>query len=358
MKLNVSSFVFAAALAGCFAEPEPPEPAGPPGHLVMALVTTGSDGASYRLLDTAKLEVRNESFFEVFSLGDYAATVVINVPAGDYQVTLVPDFDYTEWPLIRDDGDGTTTDVTSKLLTPMPVSVTVEADQMTALVLAFQVAASGVVTFALGALDVSAEVQLVEASGHLLEYDCEAEIAAATVHEGAPEELDGYWPPAGTSGVQVQFSGSVDKWELSSGSTACAGVALDVPYFAGHPALVDLLNETLTVLQPHPATLCVVAEDGTQRLEIQTARFGPAQTPTLAGLGSGDFIFSSRFAAELAEPVFDGATLDLGLLDWTHGPTALSGELHVDAATDEGVVPWYHADFAGTVIVRLAPQSE
>lgn len=347
-------FILLTTLAGCAAQD------APQGRMSVALVTPGPGGTTYELTQGAVLEVRSEAFFESVPLSGNTAAVIISLPVGTYEATLRhPHGFVTAWPLIRHNADGSTTTVMGTLLTPMPVGVTILADDQTSLVLSFRVAASGVITFEGGQLDVSADVAVVAATGAFLHFGAdEATVTSATIGAGAPPALASYWPAQGTSGLTLILAGEVSKWEQVSGAKVCAGVALGFPNVSGNAAFADLVDETLTLLGPYPAKVCTYTQGDAHFLEVQLARSGPAQTATLAAQGPGEYIFEAFFAAELPVPIFDGQTLDLSLLDWTHGPLPLRGGIAVTRVTGGDPVLWYQGDLDGVASFAFNPTAE
>ena len=56
--------------------------------------------------------------------------------------------------------------------------------------------------------------------------------------------------------------------------------------------------------------------------------------------------------------IFDGQTLDLSLLDWTHGPLPLRGGIAVTRVTGGDPVLWYQGDLDGVASFAFNPTAE
>ncbi len=353
--MRSTSLALAAVLfTACAADVSPPT-----GRAEVALVGAGADGRHYRLTDGTRLEVRDGDFFETFSLDGNTASIAIDLPVGEYQVRLVHPSGYTDsWPLIRIDADGTEVfGISGTLLTPQPMSVTIAADDTTSLSLVFRVPLSGTITFASGSLEVSAEVDEVEADGAALLFDAEGvSIAAATVFAAAPDSLDTFWPVQGTNGLSAVMAGSLGKWKLQSTTRVCADLAVDTYGATDDTSFGVLFNESVA-FPPGQEKVCIYSANAKQYLEVLMVRLGSASSSALF-LGQTQYLFVTRLTAELPEAVFVDGTLSLGLLDGRHESLPFSGELSVEEATPSAFVPWYHATLAGTAHVLHQPTIE
>lgn len=203
-----------------------------------------------------------------------------------------------------------------------------------------------------GSLAVSAHVDEVPADGADLSVDGQVTLSEATIHAEAPPELDAWWPAGGTSEMAVVIAGHVGVWALRSTLRVCAPLDLDRAEGSGGASFAELVEES----RGPAAEVCVSSIDGEHVLETRLVREGPATTPTLAALGRPRYRFEARFGLRLPGPVFDGATLDLRLLDGTHGPLPLHGALHV--AEGAGAAPWYDADISGSATFVFRPTAD
>jgi hypothetical protein len=345
--LALASVMFAA----CAADVEPPT-----GQVEVALVGTADDGSHYRLIAGTRLVVSGDGFFETFSLDGDATTVAIDLPVGEYQVGLTHQFGYTdEWPLTRIDADGTETGgIVGTLLTVLPVNVAITEDKPTPLPLSFRVAVSGTITFASGTLAVSADVAVVEANGARLTFNAEpVTIAGATIQDGAPESLDAYWPVEGTSGLFAVVEGDLVKWTLRSTTRVCSPITLDAAGGTPDTSFFDLVLESIA--SPTPAEACIYWAGDKQYIEVRMTRLGSAFTPEL-NFDQTQYLFVTRLAAELPEPVFVDGTLSLGLLDGTLLSLPFAGDISVEEVTPANeFVPWFNASLTGTASVGHQP---
>jgi hypothetical protein len=333
--------VAALAAAGCVSQDERV------GSVSAALTAPDSAGGTYRLTPDTRLQIYSSTYFDEASLDGDGAIASFDLPVGDYAVSLVHPFGYTDaWPLERTAPDGTIEIVTGYLVTPMPQALAIFEDTTTSLQLVFEVPEFGSITFAQGALDVSLDVGTTTASGVEVQV---GSTYTATYVEASQPELASRLPAAADEvelGLGARVTGPFAKTQANA---ACAPGHLD-SLGAVHPGMIDLVQELNANIR-----ICVFASDP-PRLMVQGFRVGAATTPTFADLFTGDWSFVGGVIADLPAPVFDGATLDL---DPAVGTFVGSASASFSVGVYDGAAQsWYSVGLESTqvyVTVTLTP---
>jgi hypothetical protein len=302
----------AAMLAGCS------ETQGGTGSIQAALVTTGADGATYRLPDDSYLALwGGPGFYDEFSLDGPGSVLTINVPAGDYEAWLgnyVGGY-ATAWPLERTNPDSTVETVMATLVTPNPTGISVIAEVTTNLVYTFIVPDIGPVTFDTGSVNVSFEVDGAEASSVTFETYADTTAQYNAFTDSAPPSLAGDMPALGefvAVGWNVQVTGG---WHLRSSQMTCAP-AITAGTGWSHPGHGDALNEALHHLTYYHE-ICISTPEQGNRMSLSGYGVGTPTTPTFAPYGT-DMQFGNSIVTYLPVAVFDGTSLNLGPLVGSH----------------------------------------
>ena len=301
----------AAMLAGC-AETGADEDSY--GSLAAAVTATGEDGATYRLPAGTWVQVWNGTFYDSWLMDGDATVVSVEVPVGDYYVSLAHADGYTvEWPLDRTNPDATTETVNSTLLTPQPVSVTVTEGAVSTLVFQFQVVNGGTVTFAHGVIDISIDVDVTESTVGRAMFSGNYVKSYESVGPTAPPELAALLPATGDTVFHQIRVNVLGDWVQTSSNSACSSVQL----VSGIVSL-SLFDVTREAWYPDAsAQLCVYGNVYAPFIYISSSRSGAALTPNFQALGDYQFYFQQAMSTTLPDAVFDGETLDLGALTGT-----------------------------------------
>ena len=334
---GMSALALALGLAACGVE-EPQV-----GVVEVALVSTGSDGALYRLPAQTLLYLQNGSYGDLFSLDGEASTVAISAPIGTYAASILHPNQYTTaWPLERVVG-GVSEVVMGTLETPMPAEITLTEGPPAALLLSFRIANGGTVTFARGDLWVSLDVEEVTATGGASLSTFGTFVTQGIQLGSGPPELADLMPSVGDD-VAVGLVGHVlPAWVQVSNQTVCTTIEIHSLSHDGTQGFIDLIIESLAPT----GTLCV----SHAMLTIELRRFGAPTTPTFQSLGS-DFGFTTFLGTQLDVIGFDGETLDLDALAGTRtGQSFVITQLtHLSPA---GFDTWFIGDFAGPATLTL-----
>ena len=303
----------AAALAGC-AETEPDE-SDSYGSLAAAVTATGSDGATYRLPAGTYVQVWNDTFYDYWSMDGDNSILEVEVPVGDYYVSLTHANGYTvQWPLDRTNVDATTETVDSTLLTPQPVSVTVTEGMTSSLVFQFQVVDAGTVTFAHGLIDFSIDVDVAESTVGRTIFTGTYTKTSENFGPTSPPELVPMVHPLGASIFHSITVNVLGDWVQTSSNSVCSTASLVGGTVSA--SYVELAREAWT--GGASAQMCIYGGIYAPFVYVTSQRGGPAITATFSTLtGVDDFYFSQTMTTVLPDTVFDGDTLDLAAMTGT-----------------------------------------
>lgn len=327
----------AAALAGC-AETEPDE-SDSYGSLAAAVTATGTDGATYRLPAGTYVQVWNDTFYDYWSMDGDMNVLSVEVPVGDYYVSLIHGNGYTvEWPLNRTYPDATSETVNGTLLTPQPVSVTVTEGMTSSLVFQFQVVDAGTVTFAHGLIDFSIDVNVAETTVGRSTFTGNYTKDGETFGPTAPAELIPMVHPLGSTIFHQIAVNVVGDWVQTSSNSVCSTATLIGGTVSS--IYVELAREAWT--GGATARLCVYGGIYSPYIFVASQRSGPAVTATFQTLGDVDYYFYQSMATTLPDAVFDGETLDLGAMTGTFTLTGnLSSTIYALPSGASAYETWY-----------------
>lgn len=284
----------------------------PSGSVTVALATTGSDGATYQFPAGSFLQIFSSNGFNGSFPIDGAETVLSEmVPAGPYQAALVfPGSGAVQ--LVRT-LNGTSQTVPATWTDPQPLTFTIFQNMTTPIVLHFSVVGLGDLTFQIGRLLVSIDVNATtttmptgaQQSGTLT-------VSSQTIAPGFGLET-----PLGltvgevdSESISVALSGSF--LPVSPGVACATGTLSAISAPMSSAAFIALIEE----LQGTPATpvsVCVFDEGTTDIVTLEPVRFGaaPADQRTFLPGNNYDFIGFIQFTVG---DVYDGTTLKLSQL--------------------------------------------
>lgn len=312
--MKVSSAAFAAVLSlgvlgtGCTDAPEVESV----GRVEVPLIATGLDGSVYRLPFNTFLFLSGSPFFGSYSMNGETRLFTLVVPPGDYSVSLSHSSGYTAvWPLEREKPDGTIETVSGTLdLTP---SITVAENQVTPLVIRFEVAGILPITFSTGSVDVTLDVDGTP-SPSLTFRVAATDLTVNDVSPGdetVPAALLARLPTAGTSGDQYVITmRTIGPWTFSNQDRVCARVAA-THEVSGHPGFVNLIAEA----PPSEFDqICISQFQQFAFVSTGVNRFGAATTELLADFEFDEYFINHNVTMQFEGEVFDGRTLHLDRL--------------------------------------------
>ena len=347
----LAAFVLAVAAAGCVQAPAPEST----GYITVPLIAPGAGGVIYRLPPGAFLFLAQPNVTRGFGLDGDATSQTIELPAGDYDVSLGDSAgDTTVFPLTRVSPDGTT-EIVQGMLDLQP-AITVAERQTTPLVIRFHVTAVGPIEFHVGAIDVSVEVDETPATAF------DITIAAASLTAGfvsvgpnAPAALAPRLPALNDTGdgyaLTVHTTG---PWSFVVADFLCAPATASTSA-TGNQGFVQLVAEA----PPSDfAQICIQqAGPNDAFLFMSVFRQGAATTPLLSDLGDHQYFVGHSVTAEVAADLFDGSTLDLRPLSGSHGAfLSLFGSITDTTATPDGGTlfdTWYQVGEFGDARITL-----
>lgn len=331
-------------------------PSAPVGYVEVPLTAAGAGGAIYRLPPTARLGLSNASFAGFFLLDGDAPSMTVHVPPGDYTVSLIDDAgDTTQWPLIRENPDGSTMTVPATLdLTP---AISVAENQMTALVIRFHIVGVGPVSFSVGSVQVSVEVDGTAASSVVIQIVAPSLVAGSVGYDSTtPAALRPRLPALGNTGDSyVLTAHTVGAWSMTQTGVICAPVTVTIDATGPH----GLAAYVAEALPAGTMELCVLQGDPQSEVVINFSRQGSAITPLLSDLTAQRFFLSSGVVAIFTASVFDGTTLHLeNLLGALPALVGIFGEIDAQISTVPGTGPnrWYVFSESGNGTLGLTPQ--
>jgi hypothetical protein len=344
-------FVIAAAGAGCMQAPA----SEPTGYITVPLTAPGPGGVSYRLPADAGLSLTQPGLTHFFGLDPDATSQTVEVPSGDWSVSLTDlAGDTTIWPLTRVNPDGTT-EVIQALLDLTP-TITVVDHQTTSLVIRFHVPAIGPITFHVGSIAISVEVDETPATAFDFTITAPS-LTASIVFVGntAPAALAPRLPAQDSTGDGYTATAhTIGPWSFVVSDVVCAPVSASISA-TGNQGFVELVAEA----PPTDFEELCIQQIGPQQamLEMSFFRNGTATTPLLSDLGDQQYFVGHELSIQVAANLFDGFTLDLRPLAGAHsGSLSVFGIITNETATPDGAPlfdSWYNLLDSGDSTVTL-----
>jgi len=284
----------------------------PSGSVTVALATTGSDGATYQFPAGTSLEVfSSNGFFGSFPI-DGAETVLSEmVPVGPYQAQLAfPSNGPVQ--LVRT-LNGMSQTVAATWSDPQPFTFTIFQNMTTPVVLHFSVVGLGDVTFQIGRLLVSIDVNATTTTMPTgAQQSGVVTVSTQTIVPGFGLET----PLGLTVGEVDSESISVSltaAFQPSSPGVACATGTLSAISAPMSSAAFTALVEELEGTPAASVSVCVFDEGTTDIVTLEPARFGAAPADQQAFLPGSNYDFIA-FVQFTVGDVYDGTTLKLSQL--------------------------------------------
>jgi hypothetical protein len=282
------------------------------GTLNAALLTVGSDGATYQFPAGTGLVVRNGSFQQTIAVDGAETAINFLVPVGTVTVEMV--FPNNMAQLRRTVG-GVTTTVPATWLDPQPLNVTIALNATTELVLHFEAIGLADVTFDMGNLAVALDVQRNARTqpGKLAEngqYIHSAQFFGTS----ATMEAQTYF--AMTNGESHQHSFTfrfTGPWAQVDAASICAPTQLEsfttLDGESGFSRLVSLVANG-------SRNGCVYDQGTNDLLVVDTFVTGAAPAALQTILPSASYLFAVQVRASVGD-VYDGHTFLQSKLETT-----------------------------------------
>lgn len=346
------AFVFVvAAGVGCVQAPA----SEPTGYITIPLTAPGPGGVIYRLPADAVLVLTQPGMSRAFGLAPDATSQTEEVPSGDWSVRLADlAGDTTIWPLTRENRDGTT-EVVQALLDLTP-TLTVVDHQTTSLVIRFHIPAIGPITFNVGSIAISVEVDETPATAFDFVISAPSLTASNVfVADAAPAVLGARLPALGSTGDGYSVTvHTLGPWSFVVSDVVCAPVSASISV-TGNQGLGELVAEA----PPTDFEVLCIQQRGPQQavLNMSFFRNGTATTPLLSDLGDRRYFVGHQVSIQVAADLFDGFALDLRPLAGAHpGSLSLFGTIINETVTADGlplIEDWYDSTETGDSTVTL-----
>jgi hypothetical protein len=286
------------------------------GSVTVALATTGSDGATYQFSAGTVLEAFNSTTgFNAFFPIDGAETVLTEtLPAGSYQAFL--DAPGT-LQLVRT-LNGTSQTLAATWTDSQPFTFGIMQDMTTPIVLHFSVVGLGDITFQVGRLQVSIDVNSTTTTMPTgSQESATLAISRQTIAPGLGLEAPLGLTVGETDGEGISVSLTGPFKQESPGFVCASGTLNGFSTTASSASFSALLEEVGTPASG--ASVCVFDGGTTDVVEFQVANLGAAPADQQAFLPGSNYEFIVQVEFNVGD-VYDGTTLKLSQLG---GPITL-----------------------------------
>jgi hypothetical protein len=290
----------------------------PTGGVTVALATTGSDGANYQFPAGTFLELSNTStgFFGNFQIDGTETVLTEMVPIGSYQASL---FFSNNGPVqLVQTLNAMSQTVPATWTDPEPVTFSVVQNMTTPIVLHFSVVGVGDVTFQLGRVQVSIDVNATTSTPNNGQESGTVTVASQSITPGfgletplglTLGEVDG---ESITMALTAPFAPTSPQVACANGTLTAASAPMSSSAFT---FLVEELSGT-----PNSALVCVVDNGATDFVDLEVFRVGTAPADQQSFLPGSNYDFFGLVQFSVGD-IYDGTTLKLSQLG---SPIALS----------------------------------
>jgi hypothetical protein len=291
----------------------------PSGSMTVALATTGSDGATYQFPTGTSLETFNSTTaFSAFFPIDGSETVLTEtIPAGAYNAFLS---NPSGSPQLVRTLNGVSQTVAATWTDSQPFTFNIMQNMTTPIVLHFSVVGLGDITFQVGRLQVSIDVNSTTTTMPTSGQE------SATITIGGQTIL----PGLGLEAPLGLTAGEVDAHAISVSLTGpftqespgfvCATGTLSVLSTTTSSAAFTSLAEEVGGTPASFGSVCVFNAGTIDVVEFEVARFGVAPADQQAFLPGSNYQFFDQVEFDMTG-IYDGTTLKLSELE---GPITLN----------------------------------
>jgi hypothetical protein len=287
-------------VAGCGSE-APAPPAEHTGTLSAALSTTGPDGATYKFLNGTRLQVATPQWMTSFPVDGPEAVFTKQLAVGSYTLEL------TTWTVLERTYNGVSKIVQAEWLDPHPIPFSILENQTTPVVLHFRVTGLGDITFAVGNLAVTVEVEnATTTNATRAREDGTFTVNSQTFADpaapyAAPLTVD----PAVThfQGIGVNATG---PWEHRFGTMVCRPVS--VAAISNSTGDDPVQRRLFQILVGGAGELCIADQGAQDSFTLNLVAEGAVPGDQTAYLPEPSY-FRNIFVSGSIGDVFDGATL-------------------------------------------------
>lgn len=303
--------VASPAFIACSGEPPGEGDVAQTGTLTAALLTVGSDGATYQFPVGTQITVTQPNFTDSFPLDGMESTLNLRLPVGSFTVSL--QFPSMTPQLIRTIG-GVSTVVDVVWTDPTPVVVDIAADATSALTLHFSLTGLGDVTFDMGTLAIALDVQRNATAQPAQFLESGTYVHNSTIlgpSANAITELFFSMAP-GESNTHVFDFNVTAPWQPQTTGIICAQALFDTfTTMDGESGFTRLIN----IVVGRVAFVCVEDAGMADKVFVNTELVGPAPPPYNGGaLQSPEYRFFLSVSGFVGD-VFDGQTFRQSALE-------------------------------------------
>jgi hypothetical protein len=292
------------------------QPAEHTGTLSAALSATGPDGATYKFLGGTRLQVSTPQWMTSYPIDGPEAVFTKQFAVGDYTL------DVTTSTVLERTYNGVSKIVSAEWLDPHPIPFSIVENQTTSVVLHFRVTGLGDITFAVGNLAVTVEVEnATTTNATKAREDGTISVTSQTFADpaapyAAPLTVDPATPHF--QGIGVHATG---PWEHRFGTMVCRPVT--VASFSNSNGDDPIFNRLLQMLGSGTGELCIADQGAQDSFILNLVANGPVPANQAAYLPEASY-FRNVFVSGQIGDVFDGATLRQAML--SDGVTISSGQ--------------------------------
>jgi len=301
--------VASPAFTAC-SDASPGKEAEQTGTLNAALLTVGSDGATYQFPPGTTVTVSQGNYSDTFPLDGAESTLNLELPVGDLEVAL--QFPNMTPQLVRT-LDGVSTLVDAVWTDTAPVLVSIAADATTALTLHFELTGLGDVTFDMGTLALALEVQrnATAQPGQFLENGTYTHNSSVFGPSANPITQLFFGMVAGESHPHSLDFNVTGPWQQHSTERICAPALFESLTTMAESGFSRLVN----ILVGQVASVCVEDAGAADKFFVNTELVGAAPPPYDTGaLPSGNYRFFLSVSGSLGD-VYDGRTFRQSTLE-------------------------------------------
>jgi hypothetical protein len=291
------------ALTAC-SDASPPGEVEQSGTLTAALLTAGSDGATYQFPAGATMRLTNGSGYNAtFPLDGSENVLTLQVPAGLVNVQL--EFQ-SGTPRLRRTSGGVTTVVDAMWVDPQPLTIQITSGASTDLVLHFTVGGLGDLTFDMGSLAVALDVQRNATTQPAQVHETGQYIFSFQTFNGLSAEAQAYFAQtSGDSHTHFLDFNFLNAWRQTTASEVCADSRLDV--FTTQDGESGFSRATNLLLGQN-GRICITDFGTNDMVNIFAELLGPAPPALASMLPSPSYRFFVAFEGFVGD-IYNGQTL-------------------------------------------------
>ena len=280
------------------------------GTLSAALLTVGTDGATYRLQTGTVIILQKGNFRDEFPLDGTETTLNLRLPTGSFNVQL--QFPTGSPQLIRTEGASTQV-VEATWLDQPPINVAIAPEATSSLVLHFRVSGLGDVQFDMGNLAVALDVQRADSPLPSQLFESGTYIHSSTVFgvSATPGAQAYFNMTPGESHAHFFDFNITGSWAQFNSEMICAPTMFDA--FTTEDGESGFSRSVNSVIK-QAGFACIVDNGVSDQFFVNTELLGPGLPPVPAFLPNGSYRFFLSVSGFVGD-VYDGQTFQQSNLE-------------------------------------------